>query len=68
MSYMLSPFIYSCCLQTFVNSDLSGKTLSYKVTSKFIIMNFDLQPICSNLRKLCENELNKKQYYLLYNS
>lgn len=39
---MLSPFIY-CCMseQTLLMAISFGKTLSYKVTSKFINMNFD---------------------------
>jgi len=38
----------------------SGTTLGCKVTSKFTIMNFDLQPFWLSLRKLFERELNKK--------
>lgn len=59
---MLPAFIYwYLSAQIFlVNGDFICKTLSCKVTSKFTIMNFDLQPFHLSLRKVFENELDKK--------
>jgi hypothetical protein len=42
---MLSPLFIGVCISKLLLMAISfDKTLSYKVTSKFTIMNFDLQP------------------------
>ncbi len=58
---MLPLLFITVCLRKFLLMAISFcKTLSCKVTSKFTIMNFDLQPFHLSLRKVFENEIDKK--------